>query len=35
MIGDTQVSLDGYLEESDISTNAEVQSVITEIFGGE
>ena len=35
MIGDTQVSLDGYLEDSDISTDAQVQSVITEVFGGE
>lgn len=35
MIGDTQVSLDGYLEDSDISTNAQVQTVITEVFGGE
>ena len=35
MIGDTQVSLDGYLNDSDISTNAQVQSVITEVFGGE
>ena len=34
MIGDTQVSLDGYLEDSDVSTDAEVQSVITEVFGG-
>lgn len=34
MIGDTQVSLDGYLEDSDISTNAQVQTVITEVFGG-
>ena len=34
MIGDTQVSLDGYLEDSDISTDAQVQSVITEVFGG-
>lgn len=34
MIGDTQVSLDGYLEDSDVSTDAEVQSIITEIFGG-
>lgn len=35
MIGDTQVSLAGYLQESDISTNAEVQSMLTEVFGGE
>lgn len=35
MIGDTQVSLAGYLQESDISTNTEVQSMLTEIFGGE
>ena len=35
MIGDTQISLDGYLEDSDISTNAQVQTVITEVFGGE
>ena len=35
MIGDTQVSLDGYLEDSDISTDAQVQTVITEVFGGE
>ena len=34
MIGDTQASLDGYLEDSDISTDTEVQSVITEVFGG-
>lgn len=34
MIGDTQVSLDGYLEDSDVSTDAQVQSVITEVFGG-
>ena len=34
MIGDTQVSLDGYLEDSDVSTDAEVQSIITEVFGG-
>lgn len=34
MIGDTQVSLDGYLENSDVSTDAQVQSVITEVFGG-
>lgn len=33
MIGDTQVSLDGYLEDSDISTDAEVQ-IITEVLGG-
>lgn len=35
MIGDTQVSLAGYLQESDISTSAEVQSMLTEVFGGE
>ena len=35
MIGDTQVNLDGYLEDSDISTDAQVQTVITEVFGGE
>ena len=34
MIGDTQVSLEGYLEDSDVSTDAQVQSVITEVFGG-
>ena len=34
MIGDTQVSLDGYLEDSDVSTDAQVQNVITEVFGG-
>ena len=35
MIGDTQVSLASYLQESDISTNTEVQSMLTEVFGGE
>lgn len=35
MIGDTQIKLGGYLKNTDVSTNTEVQSVISEIFGGE
>ena len=34
-IGDTQISLDGYLEESDIATNNDIQTILTEVFGGE
>ena len=31
-IGDTEVDLDGYLEEDDISSNSDVSNVLTEVF---
>jgi hypothetical protein len=35
MIGDTSASLDGYLNEDDVSEDSEVQTMLTQIFGGE
>lgn len=35
MIGDTSASLDGYLNEDDVSKDSEVQTMLTQIFGGE
>ena len=35
LIGDTRVSLDGYLNIDDISIDADVNDMLIEVFGGE
>lgn len=34
-IGDTAINLSGYLKEDDISSNNDINSMLTEVFGGE